>query len=128
MSQINVAILSSKGNLSNFHWNGSMKSFQPSWTIQVPKSTKTIGSYAGHGHEYRHSLIYTITLMTLLRILFFGRIGSTKLVLPIWQNINILNRDNRVMWGHIKKKRQKQKMHKSRLLCSTKGEENKIEL
>ena len=52
MSQINVAILSSKGNLSNFHWNGSMTSFQPSWTIQVPKSTKTIGSYAGHGNEY----------------------------------------------------------------------------
>ena len=36
------------------------------------------------------------TLMTLLRILFFGRIGSTKLVLPKWQNIDILNRDNRV--------------------------------
>ena len=52
MSQINVAILSSKGNLSNFHWNGSMTSFQPSWTMQVPKSTKTIGSYAGHGNEY----------------------------------------------------------------------------
>ena len=34
--------------------------------------------------------------MTLLRILFFGRIGSTKLVLPKWQNIDILNRDNRV--------------------------------
>ena len=34
--------------------------------------------------------------MTLLRILFFGRIGSTKLVLPKWQNIDILNRDSRV--------------------------------
>ena len=52
MSQINVAILSSKGNLSNFHWNGSMTSFQPSWTMQVPKSTKIIGSYAGYGNEY----------------------------------------------------------------------------
>ena len=36
------------------------------------------------------------TLMTLLRILLFGQIGSTKLVLPKWQNIDILNRDNRV--------------------------------
>ena len=51
MSQINVAILSSKGILSNFHWNGSMTSFQPSWTMQVPKSTKTIGSYAGNEYS-----------------------------------------------------------------------------
>ena len=40
------------------------------------------------------SLLFT--LMTLLKILFFGRIGSTKLVLPKWQNIDILKRDNRV--------------------------------
>ena len=52
MSQINVAILSSKGNLSNFHWNGSMTSFQPSWTMQVPKSTKIGGPYGGSGNEY----------------------------------------------------------------------------
>jgi hypothetical protein len=39
-----------------------------------------------------------VTLISLLRILFIGRIGSTKLVLPKWQNIDILNRDNRV--GH----------------------------
>ena len=53
MSQINVAILSSKGNLSNFHWNGSISSFQPSWTMQVPKSTKITGHpYGGLGNEY----------------------------------------------------------------------------
>ena len=32
-----------------------------------------------------------------------------------------------LMWGHIKK-RGKRKPHKSRLLISTKGEENRIEL
>jgi hypothetical protein len=52
MSQINVAILSSKGNLSNFHWNGSMTSFQPSWITQVPKSTKMEWWNGGHGNEY----------------------------------------------------------------------------
>ena len=53
MSQINVAILSSKGILSNFHWNGSMTNFQPSWTMQVPKSTKIIGHWGGgYGNEY----------------------------------------------------------------------------
>jgi hypothetical protein len=48
MPQINVAILSSTGNLSNFHWNGSLTSFQPSWTMQVPKSTKTIHGTLGY--------------------------------------------------------------------------------
>ena len=37
-----------------------------------------------------------ITLLTLLRILFLGRIGSISYVLPIRQNIDILNRDIRV--------------------------------
>ena len=36
------------------------------------------------------------TLMPLLRILFLGRIGSISYVLPIQQNIDILNRDIRV--------------------------------
>ena len=36
------------------------------------------------------------TLLTLLRILFLGRIGSISYVLPIRQNIDILNRDMRV--------------------------------
>ena len=36
------------------------------------------------------------TLLTLLRIPFLGRIGSISYVLPIWQNINFLNRDIRV--------------------------------
>ena len=36
------------------------------------------------------------TLLTLLRILFLGRIGSISYVLPIRQNIDILNRDIRV--------------------------------
>ena len=39
---------------------------------------------------------YTGTLLSLLRILSLGRIGSTKLVLPKWQKIGILNRDRRV--------------------------------
>ena len=37
------------------------------------------------------------TLLTLLRILFLGRIGSISYVLPIRQNIDILNRDIRVL-------------------------------
>ena len=37
-----------------------------------------------------------VTLLSLLRILSLGRIGSTKLVLPKWQKIGILNRDRRV--------------------------------
>jgi hypothetical protein len=37
-----------------------------------------------------------ITLLTLLRILFLGRIGSISYVLRIRQNIDILNRDIRV--------------------------------
>ena len=36
------------------------------------------------------------TLLTLLRILFLGRIGSISYVLPIRQNMDILNRDIRV--------------------------------
>ena len=36
------------------------------------------------------------TLLTLLRIPFLGRIGSISYVLPIRQNIDILNRDIRV--------------------------------
>ena len=36
------------------------------------------------------------TLLTLLRIPFLGRIGSISYVLPIRQNIDILNRDSRV--------------------------------
>ena len=36
------------------------------------------------------------TLIPLLRIPSLGRIGSTKLVLPKWQNIDILNRGIRV--------------------------------
>ena len=39
------------------------------------------------------------TLLTLLRILFLGRIGSISYVLPIRQNIDILNRDIRVPFG-----------------------------
>ena len=35
------------------------------------------------------------TLLTLLRILFLGRIGSISYVLPIQQNMDILNRDIR---------------------------------
>ena len=37
------------------------------------------------------------TLLTLLRIPFLGRIGSISYVLPIRQNIDILNRDIRVL-------------------------------
>jgi hypothetical protein len=37
-----------------------------------------------------------LTLMTLLRIPFLGRIGCISYVLPIRQNIDILNRDIRV--------------------------------
>ena len=37
------------------------------------------------------------TLIPLLRIPSLGRIGSTKLVLPKWQNIDILNRGIRVI-------------------------------
>ena len=40
--------------------------------------------------------LYVSTLLTLLRILFLGRIGSISYVLPIRQNIDILNRDIRV--------------------------------
>ena len=36
------------------------------------------------------------TLIPLLRIPSLGRIGSIKLVLPKWQNIDILNRGIRV--------------------------------
>ena len=36
------------------------------------------------------------TLIPLLRIPSLGRIGSRKLVLPKWQNIDILNRGIRV--------------------------------
>ena len=36
------------------------------------------------------------TLLTLLRILFLGQIGSISYVLPIRQNMDILNRDIRV--------------------------------
>ena len=39
-----------------------------------------------------------LTLLTLLRIPFLGRIGSISYVLPIRQNIDILNRDIRVAW------------------------------
>ena len=41
-----------------------------------------------------------LTLLTLLRILFLGRIGSISYVLPIRQNIDILNRDIRVKLHH----------------------------
>ena len=41
------------------------------------------------------------TLLTLLRILLLGRIGSISYVLPIRQNINILNRDIRVLTTSI---------------------------
>ena len=37
------------------------------------------------------------TLIPLLRIPSLGRIGSTKIVLPKWQNIDILNRGIRVV-------------------------------
>ena len=40
--------------------------------------------------------IFDSTLLTLLRILFLGRIGSISYVLLIRQNIDILNRDIRV--------------------------------
>ena len=40
--------------------------------------------------------MFPITLLTLLRIPFLGRIGSISYVLPIRQNIDILNRDIRV--------------------------------
>ena len=46
---------------------------------------------------FRNVCIYKVTtLLTLLRILFLGRIGSIGYVLPIRQNIGILNRDIRV--------------------------------
>ena len=41
------------------------------------------------------------TLLTLLRIPFFGRIGTISYVLPIRQNIDILNRDIRVLFYSI---------------------------
>ena len=37
------------------------------------------------------------TLLTLLRILFLGQIGSISYVLPIRQKFDILNRDIRVL-------------------------------
>ena len=48
------------------------------------------------------NLAKQITLLTLLRILFLGRIGSISYVLPIRQNIDILNRDIRVGRYEIK--------------------------
>ena len=48
-------------------------------------------------YETQNLDIYrAITLMTLLRIPFLGQIGSISYVLPIRQNIDILNRDIRV--------------------------------
>ena len=44
-----------------------------------------------------------VTLLTLLRILSLGRIGSIRYVLPIRQNIDILNRDIRVCTNTFKK-------------------------
>ena len=43
------------------------------------------------------SELIAVTLIPLLRIPSLGRIGSTKLVLPKWQNIDILNRGIRVV-------------------------------
>ena len=42
---------------------------------------------------------FSITLITLLRIPYLGRIGSTKLVLPKWHKYGILNRVIRVLGG-----------------------------
>ena len=52
----------------------------------------------GGQNSNRFSFIVFIpsTLLTLLRIPFLGRIGSISYVLPIRQNIDILNRDSRV--------------------------------
>ena len=41
-------------------------------------------------------LLLLLTLMTLLRIPYLGRIGSTKLVLPKWHKYGILNKVIRV--------------------------------
>ena len=43
-----------------------------------------------------NDFFWLLTLLSLLRILFLGRIGSTKLVLPKWQKLGILNRNRRV--------------------------------
>ena len=47
-------------------------------------------------------LLLDLTLIHLLRIPSLGRIGSTKLVLPKWQNIDILNRGIRVVYLRFK--------------------------
>ena len=46
MPQIQVAILSLSGNLTNFHLSGSLTNFQPTWTIQVPKYSKVNGDFS----------------------------------------------------------------------------------
>ena len=43
---------------------------------------------------------YLCTLITLLRVPYLGRIGSTKLVLPKWHKYGILNRVIRV-WEYV---------------------------
>jgi hypothetical protein len=43
--------------------------------------------------KFKISLGAVDTLLTLLRILFLGRIGSISYVLPIRQNINITDRN-----------------------------------
>ena len=52
-----------------------MTSFQPSWTMQVPKSTKTIGSYAGHGNEYSSYVAFVDK-----RNVFVGNCDGKKLM------------------------------------------------
>ena len=51
--------------------------------------------------EFNFVGLYFLTLLTLLRIPFLGRIGSISYVLPIRQNIDILNRDIRVINTHL---------------------------
>ena len=55
-----------------------------------------ISSDSEKGTYLMTSHFFYPTLLTLLRILFLGQIGSISYVLPIRQNIDILNRDIRV--------------------------------
>ena len=70
---------------------------KPFWIVHTLRWRDEVGRWSKNAHIWGGNFSQGCTLMTLLRILFFGRIGSTKLVLPKWQNIDILNRDNRVL-------------------------------
>jgi hypothetical protein len=58
------------------------------------KSSITLLDKKANLEAYMEQFKHMRTLLTLLRILFLGRIGSISYVLPIRQNIDILNRDN----------------------------------